>query len=69
MVERMIRSTSSSSNVHGVVDDNSNPCKKMVMDAMRMIQGYASEYSSIDEEPNIDAIRFFDLLKGSDEPL
>jgi len=36
----MVRSTSSSSNVHGVVDENSNPYKNMVMDAMRMNQGY-----------------------------
>jgi hypothetical protein len=36
MVKRMIESTSSASNVHRVVDDNSNPYKNMVMDAMRM---------------------------------
>ena len=36
MVERMVGLTSSSSNVHGVVDDNSNPYKSMVMDVMRM---------------------------------
>jgi hypothetical protein len=32
----MVGSTSSASNVHGVVDDNSNPYRTMVMDAMRM---------------------------------
>jgi hypothetical protein len=36
MIEMMIGSTSSASNVYGVVDDNSNPYKNMVMDAMRM---------------------------------
>jgi hypothetical protein len=37
----MVGSTFSSRNVHGVVDDNSNPYKNMVMDAMRMNKGYA----------------------------
>ena len=41
MVERMVESTSSVGNVHGVVDDNSNPYSTMVMDAMRMNQGHA----------------------------
>jgi hypothetical protein len=36
MIKRMVGSTSSASNVHGVVNDNSNPCKIMVIDAMRM---------------------------------
>jgi hypothetical protein len=36
MVERMIGSTSSSSNVYRVVDDNSNPYRNMVMDMMRI---------------------------------
>jgi hypothetical protein len=34
IVEMMIESTSSSSNIHEVVDDNMN----MIMDAMRMIR-------------------------------
>jgi len=37
----MIRSTSSFNNVHEVVDDNINSDKNMVMDAIRMNQGYA----------------------------
>jgi hypothetical protein len=41
----------------------------MVMDAMRMNQDYASECSIIDEEPNVDTIRFFKLLKDSNELL
>jgi hypothetical protein len=36
MVERMVWSTSSASNVYGVVNDNNNSYKIMVMDAMRM---------------------------------
>jgi hypothetical protein len=36
MVERMVGSTSNASNLHGVVNNNSNPYKNMVMDAMRM---------------------------------
>jgi hypothetical protein len=40
MVERMVGSTSSSSNMHEVVDDNTNPYRNMVMDAMRITQGY-----------------------------
>ena len=39
------------------------------MDAMRMNQGNASQCSIIEEEPNADATRFFDLLKDFDEPL
>jgi hypothetical protein len=41
MVERMVGSTSSASNVHRVVDDNSNLYRNMVMDAIRMNQGHA----------------------------
>jgi hypothetical protein len=36
MVERMVWSTSSASNAYGVVNDNNNSYKTMVMDAMRM---------------------------------
>jgi hypothetical protein len=36
MVERMVGSTSSASNVHEVVNDNNNPYRNMVMDVMRM---------------------------------
>jgi len=69
MLERMVRSTSSASNMHGVVDDNSNPYRTMVMDAMRMNQGHVGQYPIVDEESNVDAARFFNLLKDSDEPL
>jgi hypothetical protein len=56
-------------NVHGVVDDNSNPYRNMIMNAIRMNQGYGGEYLIIDEEPNINATKFFDLLKDFNEPL
>jgi NRPS condensation-like uncharacterized protein len=41
-VERMVRSTSSSSNVHGVIDDNSNPYRNIVMDVIGMNHGHIS---------------------------
>jgi hypothetical protein len=40
-----------------------------MMDAMRMNHGYTSKCSSVDEEPNVNAVRFFELLKESDELL
>jgi hypothetical protein len=55
--------------VHGVVDDNTNPYRTMVMDAMEMNQSNVGQCSIIDEEPNADATIFFDLLKDSNEPL
>jgi len=69
MVERMVGSTFSANNVHRVETDNSNPYRTMVMDAMRINQGYASQCRIIEEEPNANAARFFILLKDSDEPL
>jgi hypothetical protein len=65
----MVDLTSNSSNMHEVVDDNSNHYRSMVIDALRMNQGYASECSIVDEEPNAQAIRFFELLKDSDKLL
>jgi len=38
MVEKMVGSTSSASNVHEVVDDNSTFYRNMIMDSMRMIR-------------------------------
>ena len=69
MVERVVGSTSSPSNVHYVVNDNSNPYINMIMDAMRMNEGNVSQCLIVEEEPNADATRFFHLLKDSDEPL
>jgi len=65
MVERMIKLTSSASNKYGVVDDNSNPYKDMIMNVIRMNQGYVGQYSIIDEESNADATKFFNFLKDS----
>jgi hypothetical protein len=39
----MIVLTSSTSKVHGVVYDNSNPYNNMVMDTMKMNQGHAGQ--------------------------
>ena len=39
------------------------------MDAMRMSEGNVRECPIVEEEPNADAARFFDLLRDSDEPL
>jgi hypothetical protein len=69
MVEKMVGSTFSASNMYGVVNDNNNPYMTMIMDAMRMNQGHANQYPIIDEEPNADVARFSDLLKDSDKPL
>jgi len=70
MVKRMVGLTSSASNVHEVVNDNSNPYKNMVMNATRMNQGNISQCSIIiEEEHTADAAGFYDLLKDSDESL
>jgi hypothetical protein len=55
----MAGSTSSANNVYGVVEDNSNLYKNMIIDAMRMNQSHAGQCSIIDEEPNVDATKFF----------
>jgi len=68
MIERIGKSTSSSSNVHEVVDDNHNSYRNMVMDVMRMNHSYTDKFSIIDKESNTDATKFFDLLKDYDEP-
>ena len=39
------------------------------MDAIRMNQDYADECLIVDEKPNIDIARFFEVLKDFDEPL
>jgi len=43
MVKRMVGSTFSASNMHEVVNDNNNPYKNIVMDAMKMNQGNVSQ--------------------------
>ena len=69
MVEKMVGSTSSASNVHEAANDNTNPYRNMVMDAMRISEGNVSECPIVKEEPNADAVRFFDLLKDYNKPL
>jgi hypothetical protein len=69
MVERMVGLTSSTSNVHEVVDDNNNFYGNMIMDSMTMNQGHAGQFSIIYEESNVNVVRFFNLLKDSDKPL
>jgi len=59
MVEMTVWSTTSSSNVHEVVDDNSNRYRSMVMNKIRMNQGDTSECSIVNEELNKDVTRFF----------
>jgi len=65
----LVLATCMKRNVHEMANDNTNPYTNMVMDAMRMNQGNVSQCSIVEEEPNADATRFFDLLKDSDEPL
>jgi len=54
------------------MEDNINPCKSMVMNAMEINQDYSSEYSpniSLNKESNVNPTRFFKLMKVFDEPL
>jgi hypothetical protein len=69
MIKRMIGSTSSSSNVQEIVDDNNNPYRNIVVDAMEMNQRYVGQCPILDEEPNADATKFFNHLKDFDELL
>ena len=65
----MVELTFSASIVHGVVDDNNNSYRNMVMDVMRMNQDHVGECLIIDEEPNANTTSFFDILKDYDELL
>ena len=69
MIEMIVESTSNFNNVHGVVDNNNNSYSNMVIDVMRINQGYASECPIIDEEPKTYTTMFVDLLKDSNKPL
>ena len=69
MGEMVVGSTFSASNVYEAANDNTNPYRNMVMDAMRMNQGNVNQCPIVEEESNTDASRFFDLLKDSDKPL
>jgi hypothetical protein len=69
MVEMIVGSTSSASDVHGVVDDNNNPYRTIVMEAIRINQSHVNQCLIVDKEPNTNMARFFDLLKDLDKPL
>jgi len=69
MLEMIVDSTSSSSNIHEVVDDNSNHYRSMVIDAIRISHGYSRNNLRRDKETNVDAVRFFKLLKDFNEML
>jgi len=60
-------STFNASNVHGIVHNNTTHYKNMVMDAMRMNQNHVGQFPVVDEEPNADAARFFNILKDFDK--
>ena len=61
MVKKIDGSTSSSSNVYEVIDDNSNCYRSIVMDSTRMNQGDVGECSIIDEESNANTTKLFNL--------
>jgi hypothetical protein len=58
----IIGSISISRKIHKVVDDDNNCYRSMMMDLKRMNRGYSSKGSCVDEEPNVDATRFFEFL-------
>jgi hypothetical protein len=68
MIKIIVGSTSSSSNMQGAVNNNRNRYKSIIMDAMRMNQGYVGKCSIVDEELNIDVTKFLKILKDSDAP-
>lgn len=66
----MVDLTFSFSNIHGFTNDNNNPYKSIVTNAMRMDQNYSSKCShniSLEEEPNtntkpnVDTIKFLNF--------
>jgi hypothetical protein len=48
MEEMVVGSTFSANNVHEAANDNTNPYRNMVMDAMRMNQGNVSQCPIVD---------------------
>ena len=49
--------------MHGVMDDNINSYKSMMIYAMRMSKGYEGECLSVYKEPNADVTRFFEYIE------
>jgi hypothetical protein len=41
----------------------------MVMDAIKINQGHANQCLIVDEEPNANTTKFFDILKDFEKPL
>jgi hypothetical protein len=62
MGETVVGSTSSASNVHEAANDNTNPYRNMVMDAMRMKQGNVSQYPIVEEELNVSQCPIFNMV-------
>ena len=52
MEEQVVGSTSSTSNMHEVGNENCNPYRNMVIDAMRMSEGNVRECPIIDVAPS-----------------
>jgi hypothetical protein len=69
MVERMVGSTSSVNIAHGIVNDNSNSYRNIIIDTMRMNKGHVDQCPIIDEKLNADVTICFELLKDFNEPL
>jgi len=59
----MIGSPSSASNMYGVVNDNSNPYRNMIMDAMRMNPGNVSQCPIIEKNLMKTRLGFLICLK------
>ena len=59
IVERMVGSTSSSNNMHKVLDDNSKGYRSIIINAIGMNQSVGDGCSIVDEESNANAIGFF----------
>ena len=55
--------------MHEVLDDNSKYYKSTMINTMRINHGYLSENSCVEEKPDVDLVRFFYLLKDSNELL
>jgi len=68
MIKRIVGSTSIYSNIHEVVNDDNNRYMSMMMNVMEINHSYLGEGLRVDKELNVDAIRFFQLLKDSNKP-
>jgi hypothetical protein len=72
MLEKIISLISSFIDLYEVVDDNSNHYRSMVINGIwinHVYSGLDSHNILLNEKPNVNTVRFFELLKGSDKPL